>query len=59
MTYYINGWQERKNYFFSIGNFTPDELKMLNNSQSVEKNGNCFWVDDTNEIEEALEEIRF
>lgn len=45
MKYYINGWQESRSYFMSVGHFTTYEINALLNGDIVKKNGNEFWVE--------------
>ena len=43
MKYYINGWQEKKNYFLSFG-FTSEELERMVNGEIITKDNNSFWI---------------
>ena len=45
MKFYINGWREGRSYFFSIGQFTEDEIEMLMSGEIVTKNGNEFYIE--------------
>lgn len=45
MKYYINGWQEGKNYFYDIGRFTEEEKEKLQNGETIEKDGNTFRIE--------------
>lgn len=44
MKYYINGWQESRSYFMSVGHFTTYEMNALLNGETVIKNGNEFYI---------------
>ena len=35
-TYYINGWEETKNYFFSFG-FTKKEIERMENGEVIRR----------------------
>lgn len=53
MKYFINGWEESRSYFYSIGRFTDLEKEKLKNGDVVEKNENSFHIDlgDDNHLE--------
>ena len=44
MRYYINGWNESKNYFFELGRFTEEEMKTLKSGDIVKKGANEFFI---------------
>ena len=49
---YINGWKERKSYFYDIlkcsGATNADKEKLLN-GETIEIEGNTFRIENTNE----------
>lgn len=43
--YFINGFEEKREYFFRIGNFNREEIYKLYNSETITKNGNDFYIE--------------
>lgn len=41
--YYINWFEESRNYFMSFG-FTEKEMEKLNRGEDVKRDGNTFWI---------------
>mgnify|MGYP006992224256 CR=1 FL=1 len=45
--YFINGWEEGRSYFFSVGSFTPQEVNKMKRGETVTYNGNEFRIERT------------
>lgn len=45
--YFINGWEEGRGYFFSVGSFTPQEVNKMKRGETVTYNGNEFRIERT------------
>lgn len=43
--YYINGWEESRSYFKSVGRFTEEEKEKLKKGETVEKHGDTFRIE--------------
>ena len=42
--YFINGWEEGRSYFFSVGSFTEQQVNQMRRGETVTYNGNEFRI---------------
>lgn len=43
MRFYINGWEESRNYFLSFG-FTSEEKQRMINGETIHRGDNVFFI---------------
>lgn len=44
LKFFINGWEEGRDYFQSVGRFSEASMERLASGETIEKDGNTFRI---------------